>query len=571
MSKVKPGSDDALRRMKAEELLKSKTPETRQQHSETELLKLLHELEVHQIELEMQNEELQLAKTDAREAAEKYTGLFDFAPIGYAALSRDGVIDEINLVGAAMLGRDRSRVINKQLGIFVSSSTREMYTAFLENIYSSGVQESCELILAGDNDQSMNVFTTGIVSDSSERCMITMVDITDRKRIAKELVAAKEKAMESDRLKSAFLANMSHEIRTPMNGILGFTWLLKQPMLSNEQKQEYISIIEQSGLRMLHIINDILSIARVEAGQVELSISGTDINSHFDYIQSFFEPEARRKGIQLIAEKGLSAEEVTVLTDSEKLFSILSNLTKNAIKFTADGSITLAYEKKGEFLEISVKDTGEGMRRDKQEIIFERFRQDSESLTRDNDGSGLGLSIARAYVELLGGRIWVKSEYGKGSEFYFTIPRNLESFEDTASRENPTAAEEEAKIRKLKILVAEDDEISDLYLTIAIKDISRDVLKVTTGYDAVEVCRKNPDIELILMDIRMLVMDGYAATTKIREFNKDVIIIAQSAQALSGEKEMALKAGCNDYISKPIDPSSLMNMIRKYFGSESVN
>ncbi|MFA6233611.1 MAG: response regulator, partial [Bacteroidota bacterium] len=197
--------------------------------------------------------------------------------------------------------------------------------------------------------------------------------------------------------------------------------------------------------------------------------------------------------------------------------------------------------------------------------IFERFRQGSELLTRNNEGSGLGLAIAKAYVELLGGEIRVESEEGMGTEFYFTIPFTPVQETDIAALVDNVPMRKEAKHGKLKILIAEDDEVSEQYVTMAIKDYTKEMLIVKTGFEAVEVCRNNPDIDLILMDIRMLVMDGYAATRQIREFNKDVIIIAQTAQALSGERETALDAGCNDYISKPINQPDLMRLIEKYF------
>ncbi|MCI4442125.1 MAG: PAS domain S-box protein, partial [Lentimicrobium sp.] len=251
-------------------------------------------------------------------------------------------------------------------------------------------------------------------------------DITERKHIEQQLVKAKEKAEESDRLKLAFLANMSHEIRTPMNGILGFTELLKEPKLSGEEQQEYINIIEKSGKRMLNIINDIISISKVESGQIEVSLSETNVNEQIEYIQTFFKPEAKQKGIQLIISKQLSPIDTLIKTDREKIYAILTNLVKNALKFTNEGSIDLGCVKKEKNLEFYVKDTGLGISTSQKKIIFERFRQANETISRTHEGSGLGLAISKAYVEMLGGKIWVESEQGKGSAFYFTIPFNSE-------------------------------------------------------------------------------------------------------------------------------------------------
>lgn len=250
-------------------------------------------------------------------------------------------------------------------------------------------------------------------------------DITEKKKMLEDLITSKVKAEESDRLKSAFLANMSHEIRTPMNGILGFADLLKQPNLSGTTKNEYISIIEQSGARLLSIINDIVDISKIESGQMKVSFSETDVNEQIEYIYSFFRPEIEKKGVKLSLNIALPSKEAVINTDSDKIYAVFINLVKNAIKFTTTGSIELGYEKVDNFLQFFVRDTGIGIRPHLLNIIFERFRQGSDFLTRNYEGAGLGLSISKAYVEMLGGKIWAESEEKKGSIFYFTIPYNV--------------------------------------------------------------------------------------------------------------------------------------------------
>jgi PAS domain S-box-containing protein len=392
-------------------------------------------------------------------------------------------------------------------------------------------------------------------------------DITARKNAENELIKAKEKAEESDRLKLAFLANMSHEIRTPMNGILGFTELLKAPHLSGEEQQEYIEIIEKSGKRMLNIINDIISISKVESGQIEISLSETNVNEQIHYINTFFKPEAKQKGIQLNIAKELASKDTFIKTDREKLYAILTNLVKNAIKFTNGGSIEFGCEKKQGMLEFFVKDTGLGISNSQKKIIFERFRQANETISRSHEGSGLGLAISKAYVEMLGGKIWVKSEEGKGSTFYFTIPFQSEyKPEEKNGIEKPNSGiKAENKIKDLKVLIVEDDAISKLLVTIAVKPFSKDILKVSTGFEAIEACRNNPDIDLVMMDINMPEMGGYEATKQIREFNKDLVIIAQTANGMQSDREDAIAAGCTDYISKPVNIASLGELINKYF------
>jgi PAS domain S-box-containing protein len=398
-------------------------------------------------------------------------------------------------------------------------------------------------------------------------------DITERKKMLEELVAAKEHAEESDRLKSAFLANMSHEIRTPMNGILGFSELLKEPGLTGEEQQEYIRIIQKSGVRMLNIINQIVDISKIEAGLMTLDIKESNINEQIEYIHTFFNPEAETKGIKLSFRKALPQNEAIITTDREKLYAILTNLVKNAIKYTKEGSIEFGYRivetqyiaspQNIASLQFYIKDTGIGVPKDRQEAIFERFIQADIADKMAYQGAGLGLTISKAYVEMLGGKIWVESEEGFGSTFYFTLPYNTEPLKETIDRQ-PEPSEKNEIVRNLKILIAEDDEVSEMLIDTYIKIFGKEILKARTGIEAVEMCRNNPDTDLILMDIRMPDMGGYEATRQIRLFNQKVVIIAQTAYGQFGDKEKAIEAGCNDYISKPINKDKLLSLIQKY-------
>ena len=409
----------------------------------------------------------------------------------------------------------------------------------------------------------------------------------------KELLLEKLRAEESDKLKTAFLTNMSHEIRTPMNGILGFAELLKIPDLAGELQLEYIDVIKKSSDRMLNIINDIVDISSIEAGLVNVSLTETDINAQSGYVYDFFKPEANEKGIILSVHKGLQGNAAIVLTDEEKLFAILTNLVKNALKFSESGTIEFGYELKPvlqangtetmqssgttdinslssdviqQELVFYVKDTGIGIPVDRQQAIFDRFVQADIADSRAFQGAGLGLSISKAFVEMLDGKIWVESEEDKGSSFYFTLPYTPVSNEETALPNAVQINQVEKEVRKLAILVVEDDDTSALLVGLILKDFGREILKATSGKSAVEICRNNPNLDLILMDVKMPDLNGYEATRQIRKFNKDVVIIAQTAYAMIREKEQALEAGCNDYISKPIGVEELKGMIKKYFG-----
>lgn len=401
-----------------------------------------------------------------------------------------------------------------------------------------------------------------------ERFVLMHENITDRKKAELELVIAKEQAEESDRLKSAFLANMSHEIRTPMNGILGFAELLKEPDLSGEEQQQYLKIIEKSGIRMLNIINDIIDISKIEAGLMKLDKKETNINEQIEYIYTFFKPEVESKGMTLTIRNSLPAMGATIITDREKLYAILTNLVKNAIKYSNEGTIEIGYilqtASNPYVVEFYVKDTGIGIPKDRKEVIFERFIQADISDKQARQGAGLGLSISKAYVEMLNGKIWVESEEGRGSTFYFTLPYLNEPAGKTPIKQDPIV-NSNIPSRKLKILIVEDDPISELFIEESVKKFSSQIIRATDGFQAIETCRTNPDIDLVLMDIRLPELNGYETTRQIREFNKKLIIIAQTAFGLSGDREKALEAGCNDYIPKPINKEDLLCMIDKYF------
>ncbi|RXP53646.1 PAS domain S-box protein [Lutibacter sp. HS1-25] len=387
-------------------------------------------------------------------------------------------------------------------------------------------------------------------------------DITAQKHTEAKLKIALEKALESDRLKSAFLANMSHEIRTPMNGILGFINLLNEPNLSNSQIEKYTTIINKSGDRLLKTINDIIDISKIEAGEIVVSSTETCINTEFEELYSFFLPEANQKGVSLFLDPPKSKEPLKIITDSHKLHGILINLIKNAIKFTDEGSVTFGFNLRENAIEFYVKDTGIGIPKDRINAIFNRFEQADIDDKRVFEGSGLGLAISKAYIEMLGGKIYVESEEGKGSTFKFTIPY-LKDEKNEIKETFETIENENISTKNLNLLIVEDDEISAVFLETILKNDFRKIFFAENGIEAIELCKNIPDIDLVLMDINMPKMNGYNATKEIRKFNKDIVIIAQTAYVMSGDEQKAIEAGCNDYISKPINRKKLINLLKK--------
>lgn len=420
-------SNATLLRQKAEEELKKKKSGTISATSENDLRKLIHELEVHEIELEMQNEELRAAKERAEQAEEKYAELYNFAPSGYLSLSKKGEITELNFAAASMLGKERLHLMNRSFAYFLSEQSRPDFNVFFRNVFAGEKKQSCELVLttkshADDENMPVHVNIQGVSDLNKESCHLTMVDITEKVKQNQELKKAKEKAEEADYQKSVFLANMSHEIRTPMNGILGFAELLKEPGLQEDQQLEFIDIIEQSGNRLLNIINDLIDVSKIEAGLMKVDVTETNINKQLEYIYSFFKPEVEAQGMELSYKAPLSANEATIQTDQEKVYAILTNLVKNAIKYSHEGAIVFGYTPKDEVLEFYVKDTGVGIPEDKQAAVFERFIREGHDGKKFRQGAGLGLTITKAYLEMLGGKIWLESRKGIGSTFYFTLP-----------------------------------------------------------------------------------------------------------------------------------------------------
>lgn len=361
-----------------------------------------------------------------RNSEEKYRNIFENIQDVYFEADLDGIVLEVSS-SIEMLSKgfyNRENFIGRNISEFYNNiEDREI---LLNELRNKGSVSDYEINLKNPDG---TILTSSISSKlyfdkngSPEKIIGSLRDITQRKKSEDELLIAKQSAEESDKLKSAFLANISHEIRTPMNSILGFAELLSEPDVSPEEQGKYLKVIEQSGRRMLNIINDIIDISKIESGQIKIKPDEIILNQMIKDIEIFFIPETRLRNISISRYCDLSDEDSIIITDRTKLVQVMTNLIKNALKFIESGYIEFGYKRKNNFIEFFVKDTGPGIEKDIINHIFERFRQGDISYTKSQEGAGLGLAISKSYVELMGGNIWVESEVGKGSTFYFKIP-----------------------------------------------------------------------------------------------------------------------------------------------------
>jgi len=382
---------------------------------------------------------------------------------------------------------------------------------------------------------------------------------------AEEIIKAKEKAEESDRLKSAFLANMSHEIRTPINGIVGFTQLLREEEYSDEEKKEFYRIIDNNSNQLLQIINDIIDISMIEADQLAIKKGTFSLNKLMDELYETFQHELERvnkQNIQIELLKSMKEGHDFIETDKTRLMQVINNLLNNAVKYTKKGTIQFGYNllsnKKIEFF---VNDTGIGIDKEKQQIIFDQFRRSNELKSDESGGTGLGLSISKKLIELMDGNISVDSSLNKGSKFTFTLPIERKPCpEDTTSEKTKNQYNWTEK----QILVVEDDPTCQKYVKEALKPTGIKITICENGIKGINEFKSQGKYSLILMDIKLPDKDGLQITREIRQIDQKIPIIATTAYAMQKDKTEAIEAGCNDYLAKPLDKKKLLELIKSY-------
>jgi len=387
------------------------------------------------------------------------------------------------------------------------------------------------------------------------------------KEIEKNLQMAKERAEESDKLKSSFLANMSHEIRTPMNAIIGFSELITRKTIPQEKKDIYAQYITSSGKALLNLIDEIIDIAKIEAGQLKINKTTTYVNVMLNEIIDYINNEKKKnKKDHILITKNEAIHDINFcfLCDPLRLKQIITNLLNNALKFTFEGLIEVGYIMPNNVtIVFYVSDTGIGLSDDKLPLIFERFRQADDTITRQFGGTGLGLAISKKLVEMMGGRIWVESEKGKGSTFFFSLPLIIP---DVGRKIIESKAESNFtdSFEGKTILIAEDEDNNFIFLEEVLNPTKAKIIRAKNGIQAVNIIKTQNDISVILMDIKMPEMDGYQATSIIKEIKPSIPVIAQTAYAMAEDIIKGKNVGCDEYLSKPIKPEVLINTLKRF-------
>ncbi len=521
------------------------------------------------------NEELLKAKKKVEESERKLKEAQQIAHLGHW---------ELDLVNNKLQWSDEIyRIFNLKPQEFGAT-----YEAFLENIHTDDRDKVNEaytgslkskmpyeiehrlLLKTGELKYVLEKCNTEFDKQGNPICsMGTVLDITPLKKTEHELIRAKEKAEESERLKSAFLANMSHEIRTPLNSVLGFSNLLKKQDLSKERKEEIIKHINDGCNRLLVIISDVIDVSKIDANQLSIIYNECNLNVLISNLQKQFSISNINRNITVRAKILLNDKDCNIKTDETRLNQILSNLLENALKFTKEGVIEFGYQIKANMIHFYVKDTGIGIQPEHQGIIFERFRQVDDNYSGAFAGTGLGLSIVKGLIDLFKGEIWVESEINKGTTFYFAIP-----YIPAGQEINHMGHEQDFEFEMgdgVTVLIAEDEFLNFTYLKLLLENYNYNIIHAKNGQEAVEMVNSNSSIDLVLMDTRMPIMNGLEATEKIRETNKSIPIIAQTAFVMAEDKIKAEKAGYSDYLSKPISVEKLSDIIKKHIKKGTVS
>ncbi len=483
---------------------------------------------------------------------------------------RDRVkIIEVNNAFLKLYHAENNKVLEQNVHKLITLQSIEMFVEGLLCLMDGEDSFTGETVYFDLNESKIEAITRWAVvpghEDTLDMIVVSMEDMTELKEKEKDLLEAKIKAEESDKLKTAFLANMSHEIRTPMNAIVGFAELLKDPNLPVDQRLEFSNILTSSCETLSAIIDDIIDIAKIEAGQTKIRYADCLIDEVMQELYTFFSEEIKNEekkiDLRLKSRRGR-----VIVTDRPRLMQILSNLLDNAIKFTDEGVVEFGCRSsEDEFVEFYVSDTGIGIPEEMHDLIFDRFRQLDNSTSRKHGGTGLGLAISKNLVELMGGKIWLESSAGKGTTFFFRLPNKPEQKKPVESSPYLKIVREAMRWDEKTILIVEDNHANWEFFKAVLAKTGASLVRASTGQEALDYAASSDPLDLILMDIQMPDINGYEATKQIRRMHSNLPIIAQTAYAMPNDRERSLAAGCDDYLPKPIKPEDLLSIIKKYF------
>jgi PAS domain S-box-containing protein len=484
---------------------------------------------------------------------------------GLVIMDENGIIIEANDPFLNMVGiNSLDTIIGRKMTDWASTGTTKTINNTIAKCKEGEAVTDIEVTFEKPSGHTSYILMNAMLEKESQENEIFAIcrDITERKLYEKQLQDAKIRAEEADKLKSAFLANMSHEIRTPMNAIVGFADLLGRVELKAEDRETFVNIIKSSSNSLLGLINDIIDLSKIEAEKININKTEINVNNSLLGIYTSYGSKIN-ENIELVYDNAYEKKTIQLITDPLRLKQIITNLIDNAIKFTDKGSINFGYRIiKNTRIQFYVKDTGIGIPESKQKIIFDRFRKLEEDGSKLYRGTGLGLTISKKLIELLNGNIWLESEQGKGSIFYFDLPLNS-NFNSNNNTENKIVPIDIEKLNwgKKTVLIVEDEDLNYLFLKNLLNPTKINIFRAKTGLEAIELSKKQAEIDIILMDIKLPEMDGIEATKEIRKVLPEIPIIAQTAFAMKGDEEKFLNAGCNDYISKPLKAEKLINKL----------